>query len=201
MTRMRQRWAGLRAGLALSMLAGAWVAGNAQGAQPVPALDLTKFTGTWYEIARLPNKAEKKCVGDALALYALEDKPGQFSVVNSCSLKDGTPQVRNDSGKQAKNATDGRLQISYFVFFSHKLWVIALDPTYQWAVVGTPNHKQLWVYARTVTLDAGVMAGLQSKAAAQGFDVAKLVMTPQSDRTRRLAAVTPAASGGGGVAR
>lgn len=175
-------------------------AAGAQSVQPVSALDLTKFSGTWYELARLPNKAEKKCVGDVLALYGLEDKANHFSVVNTCSLSDDTPLVRNDSGKRPGKLTDGKLQTSYFVFLSHKTWVLAVDPNYQWAMVGSPNHKNLWIYSRALTLDPAVMADLRSRAAAQGFRVARIVTTPQVNHMRHKEVVRPDGEVSAGVA-
>ena len=197
---MFRPWRSFGSGLLLlgTVLTGAVLAAEAQRAQAVAALDLTRFTGSWYEIARLPYKPEKKCVGDVLTLYGLDDKATSFSVVNTCSLSDGTPLVRNDSGKRAKHTTDGRLATSYFVFLHRQTWVLALDPNYQWALVGSPNHKTLWLYSRTLTMDPALLADLRGRATAQGFDVAKLVMTPQTNPMRRRnEVVTPA----GGVVR
>lgn len=187
------------------MIAGMLLSGiltsGAQSVTPVSALDLTRFTGTWYEIARLPNKAEKKCIGDNLTLYALDDKASHFSVVNTCSLKDDTPQVRNDSGKRTKHATDGRLETSYFVLLHRKTWVIALDSNYQWAVVASPNHKTLWIYSRALKMEDGILADVKSRVSAQGFDPAKLVMTAQNSRPQRNEVVKPNVGDAGEAAR
>ena len=188
-------------GAVVGMVLGSVLACGAQRVTPVPTLDLTKFSGTWYEIARLPTKAEKKCTGDNLTLYALDDKANHFSVVNTCSLKDDTPLVRNDSGKRPKHATDGRLETNYFVVLHRKTWVLALDPNYQWAVVGSPNHKTLWVYSRALKMDDGVLADVKSRVSAQGFNVAKLLMTPQSSRPRRNQIITPTGADAGGAVR
>ena len=91
---------------------------------PFPALDLTRFAGTWYEIARLPDKAEKHCVRDAVVLYALADKPHRLQVVNSCVTRDGSTEIRNASARTAnKKVADGRLKVSSTFPFSTKQWV------------------------------------------------------------------------------
>ncbi len=149
---------------------------QAQSVTPVPALDLARYTGTWYEIERIPNKPEKKCVRDAFLLLAKADKARNFQIVNSCVTADGSTQVRNASAKPAKkNVSDGRIKITYTFPFSSKHWVLAVGPNYEWALVGSPNHKTLWLLSRATTLPPETLADLKSRAAAQGFDPAKLV--------------------------
>jgi len=161
-------------GLGLAGLAGG------QTVAAVPALDLNRYTGTWYEVARYPNKAEKHCVSDAVMLYALADKAKKFQVVSSCATKDGYRNVRNGNGKRADKSEDGRLKVSYSWPFSSKYWVLAIDPEYsEWALVGNPNRKTLWVLSRTGAMRPEVLAEVEAKASAEGFDAAKLVRVTQ----------------------
>ena len=157
--------------------AGLGTAAQAQGsAVAVPQLDLKQFVGKWYEVARLPEKHEKKCVADAVTLYTLRAKAGQFDVVQSCRLQDGTPNTRNFRGKVAnKKSTDGRLKAIYTFPFSHKYWVLGLGEGYSWMLVGSPNHKQLWVLSHTPVLAPEALAAAKAQAASQGFDVGKMV--------------------------
>ena len=165
--------------LKLALLAFAALAlpnAQAQSVTPVPSLDLARYTGTWYEIERIPNKPEKKCVRDAFLLLAKADKAKDFQIVNSCVTADGSTQVRNASARPAKkDATDGRIKITYTFPFSSKHWVLAVGPNYEWALVGSPNHKTLWILSRTTALPPDILADLKSRASAQGFDPAKLV--------------------------
>ena len=158
----------------------------AQSVTALPQLDLNRFTGTWYEVARLPSKPEKHCIGTPLALYALGDKPGRLQVVNSCPIKDGSTSIRNASGKVANKSGDGKLKVSYTFPFSTKQWVLATGQDYDWALVGTPNHKNLWIFSRSATLKPEAMAEAQSKATAQGFNMARLITsnTPEPATTR-----------------
>jgi len=163
------------------LLAGSLLPLEAQKASAVPQLDLNRFSGTWYEIARLPNKAEKKCVSDAFLLYAAKYKPSDFSEVASCQLKGGSADVRNFNGKRAnKKASDGRLKVTTIWPFSAKDWVLAVAPVYSWALLGSPNHKTLWVLSRTASLVPDVLTEAETQAAAQGFNTRKLVMVAQT---------------------
>lgn len=148
---------------------------RAQRATAVPRLDLDKLTGTWYEIAKLPIKSEKKCLSDGTVLYALSDKPNSFQTGTFCTIKHGDHANIGNSGKQGK-AGDGQLKLRHLVILSRKYWVLATDPGFQWALVGTPDHKSLWILARTPTVPAALYTQLQTTAASQGFPVAKLVL-------------------------
>ena len=165
----------------VSMLVSA-VSGHAQAVTAVPTLDLTRFLGQWYEIARLPNKAEKKCAANAFALYAASEKAGHFSEVHSCLVTPGDHDIANQDGRQDKSA-DGKLSVKHLVFLHQKEWILAIDPDYAWALMGDPGHKTLWVLSRTETLAPDLLAAIESKAGAQGFNVGKLVLVRQDVRT------------------
>jgi apolipoprotein D and lipocalin family protein len=151
---------------------------SAQTATPIPKLDLNQYMGTWYQIASYPTKTEKHCLSDAMTLYALGDKRDSFQVVTSCKIKDDNTDSWDSKGKMDK-ASDGKLQVSHFLIFSKKYWVLATGPAYEWSLVGSPNHKCLWVLSRTTTLQPEALAEIKAKAAAEGFDPSKLVIMLQ----------------------
>ncbi len=167
----------------------------AQTVTALPKLDLNRFTGTWYEVARLPSKSEKHCIGMPLALYALGDKPGHLQVVNSCPIKDGSTSIRNASGKVANKTGDGKLKVSYTFPFSSPQWVLATGQDYEWALVGSPNHKNLWIFSRTATIRPDALAEARSKAAAQGFNTARLITSNAPAAAPAPAPVQPAGKG------
>ena len=150
----------------------------AQTVTAVPQLDLDRLAGTWFELALLPNKAEKACLSDALVLYAGADKPHRLQVVNACTMQGGNVNARNADLKPNKKSTDGKLKIIYTWPFSQKYWFLALGANYEWALIGSPNHKTLWILSRTRTLAPDVLADIKTRAAAQGFDPARLVDVP-----------------------
>ena len=153
----------------------------AQTVSAVPKLDLKQYMGVWYEIARFPVKSEKRCTGEGKVLYALGDRPGSFQMGTSCRLKNGTPDEWDANGKMDKLG-DGRLKLSRLELFSTKYWVLALGPAYDWALVGSPNHKTLWVLSRTVTLSPDVLTAIEAKASAEGFETGKLIMVHQAQQ-------------------
>jgi apolipoprotein D and lipocalin family protein len=156
---------------------------NAQAKKQAAAMvhfEMQRYLGRWYEIAHLPGKAEKECVSDGIVLYAEGDKPGRFQFVAACRRKDNSTDSINRSGRAQDKSGDGRLQLQPFWPFWTRYWIFAVGPDYEWALVGTPNRRQLWVLSRQTTLPPAVLAEIERRAAGEGFDPAKLVMTPQS---------------------
>jgi apolipoprotein D and lipocalin family protein len=164
--------------LSLALLL-ATVAGAAgQTPTPVAHLDTETYVGKWYEIAAYPTKADKKCVGDQFSLFAEGDKPRRFEIVTSCRLQDGSVDTHNKDAV-ADKAGDGRMKIKTIWPFSAKQWVLALGSQNEWALVGSPNRKTLFILSRTDTLTPEVLEQIKAEAARQGFDVGKLVMVKQ----------------------
>ncbi len=156
-------------------------AARAQKVTAVPKLDLTRFSTTWYQIARVPTKAEKKCVRDGLVLFASGERPGRLQEVNSCVYQNGFANVQNVNLRtKDKKVLDGRLETTLLFLLHRQQWVLAVGDEYEWALIGSPNHKQLWVLGIKSAMDPEVLAGIKAKAAAEGFDVSKLVLVPQT---------------------
>ena len=150
----------------------------AQTATPVPKLDLNQFMAPWYEIEHYPIKAQKHCVSDERMLYAFGDKRNTFQIVTSCLIKDGNSDSWNSRGKLDKGGS-GAMKVNRIWPLTAKYWVLATGPAYVWALIGSPNHKSLWVLSKSKTLSPDVLAAIQAQASAQGFNSAKLVKTPQ----------------------
>lgn len=160
-----------------------------QTVHAVSTLDLTRYHGEWYKVAHLPIKSEKHCVGDTVILYAARYKPGQFQVVTTCKTKQGLSDVRDMNGRRADKGGDGKLKVTTIWPFSTQEWVLALGNNYEWALVGSPNHKLLWILSRTPALEPEVLAGIKATAAAQGYDTGRLVAIPQQANLPQQAAL------------
>jgi apolipoprotein D and lipocalin family protein len=148
----------------------------------LPTVDLNRFAGSWYEIARLPNKREKGCIADVVDLVALADKKDRLQLVNSCKAKNDYTDVRNANIKAEKNSGGAKLRITYIWPFSDKEWILALGPDYEWLLMGSPNHKALRVLSRDRTMSPETLAEIKQRAASEGYAIDKMKTTLQTQR-------------------
>jgi apolipoprotein D and lipocalin family protein len=153
----------------------------------VPSVDLDRYAGQWYEIARLPNRFQKKCAGEVIANY--ERKPdGDITVLNSCRLEDGSSiQAQGVARLAGKGQTNSVLKVRFapaFLSFIPQVWgdyqIISLSSDYTRALVGDPGREYLWILSRSPRMDSATYDGLIAEANAQGFDAHMLQKTRQS---------------------
>jgi apolipoprotein D and lipocalin family protein len=150
----------------------------------VPSLDLPRYAGLWYEVARLPNRFEEKCAGDVTAEYTLKEN-GRLKVVNRCRRKDGKmTEAAGEARRADRDGPNSRLEVRFapsFLSFLPFVWgdyqVIELAPDYTYAVVGAPDRKYLWVLSRNPRLDEATYLRLLEAARSQGFDVSGMIRT------------------------
>ncbi len=155
---------------------------SAQAATALASVDLNRFAGSWYEIARLPNKREKGCVSDAVDLIALAEKNNHLQLVTSCETKNDYLNVANANIQAEKGSGGGKLKVTYLWPFSEKEWILALGGDYGWVLLGSPNHKDLKVLSRTRSLSPDLLSEIKQKAASEGYATEKLTMTLQTGR-------------------
>jgi apolipoprotein D and lipocalin family protein len=154
--------------------------------QAVPSVDLQRYLGTWYEIARYPNSFQdgrgRRCAAVTARYDARED--GQIEVTNRClDAADGNREIfATARAYPVEGASNARLRVSFFWPFYGDYWVIGLDPAYRWAVVGTPSREFLWVLSRVPDMPAGHYVQAITAARAQGFAIGRLQPTPQPPR-------------------
>lgn len=148
----------------------------------VAKVDVSRYDGRWYEVARYPKWFQKDCTS-ATADYTRK-ADGSIKVVNTCIREDGT---RRDIEGVAKpvDASANRLQVSFPGNWYSKLipvpeegnyWIIDVSPGYRQAIVGTPDRKSLWFLSRSPDLPKATFERMKATAKAQGFDPAKLVI-------------------------
>ncbi|MBM4163160.1 MAG: lipocalin family protein [Lentisphaerae bacterium] len=143
----------------------------------VPAVDLARYAGVWYEIARTPNWFEAKCAGGVQAHYTLDGD--RVRVRNRCLTCDGKVTEARGVARAVPGSGNAKLRVSFFWPFYGDYWILALDPDYQWALVGEPSQRYAWILARTPALDAAVLEETLARAAALGFDREAFLFTRQ----------------------
>ena len=153
----------------------------------VESVDLSRYSGTWYEIARYPNHFQRDCQSDTKAEYTLR-KDGQVQVVNSCRQKDGKTKTARGTAKVADNRTNARLRVTFFWPFYGDYWVIGLSHDYRYAIVGEPKRNYLWILSRTPEMDEATYKEVLDQIREAGYDPGKLIKTPQSPRDAQPAA-------------
>ncbi|MFL6214004.1 MAG: lipocalin family protein [Blastocatellia bacterium] len=159
----------------------------------VPSVDLTRYQGKWYEIARFPNRFEKSCASEVSATYTL-NADNTIRVVNECRKADG--QMKRAEGKARKADKDGptsQLEVRFAPAFLSLLpvvwgdyWVLDLAPDYSYSVVGDESRDYLWILSRTPVMDEVKYQQAVNAAATQGFDVSRLMKTKQNESTALL---------------
>ena len=142
----------------------------------VKNLDLQKFLGTWYEIARFPHNFEKNLQG-VTATYSMRND-GKIKVVNQGYLGSPDGKHKSATGKaRIPNPDDpARLQVSFFLFFYGDYLILELDENYQWAMIGTGSPDYFWILSRKPELDDQVLKKLYESAEKRGYDLSKIEM-------------------------
>ena len=148
----------------------------------VPQVDLARYGGLWYEVARIPNRFQKQCVRGTTAEYALRED-GRIKVVNRCYQEDGRPDEAQGEAKVVDTVTNAKLQVSFVSFLGWRpfwgdYWVIGLDEEYQWAVVGTPDRGYGWILARTPSLGEDVLEQIFAILQQNGYERSAFVLSP-----------------------
>jgi apolipoprotein D and lipocalin family protein len=177
-----------RAAMVVVALSTAFSQGAAPQAPPrtVDAVDLRRYVGTYYEIARFPNRFQKQCAGNVTATYALRSD-GRLDVVNRCKKDDGTvTEARGVARRAARDTSNARLQVRFAPGWLSLLpqvwgdyWVIGTGPDYSYAVIGNPAREFLWILSRVPQMPAVEYQQALEIARRNGYDVNRLVKTRQ----------------------
>lgn len=158
---------------------------HARRAEPplpvVSHVDLERYQGVWYEIARYPHKFEEGCVA-VTATYRLR-QDGKVDVRNECreGSPDGPLRVAEGTARVADPQNRAKLEVTFFWPFYGDYWILALGPEYEYAMVGAPSREYLWILSRTPQMDDELYRRLTQRARELGFDPAHLLKTPQPE--------------------
>jgi apolipoprotein D and lipocalin family protein len=142
--------------------------------QPVASVDLNRYMGKWYEIAKIPNRFQKKCVRGTTAEYNLR-KDGTVMVVNSCLDHNGKQIMAKGIAKVIDPVTNAKLQVSFVRILGVNLfwgdyWILGLDSDYQYAIVGVPNRKYGWILGRKPELSGKRWVAVKNILKNQGYE-------------------------------
>ena len=140
----------------------------------VPHVELKKYLGKWYEIAHLPAKFQEGCT-DTTATYTLSED-GSISVLNECRRSGKVKQAKGKAKVVDKNS-GAKLKVTFFWPFYGDYWIINLGKDYDYAVVGTPNRKYLWILSRTPQMDDKLYSQLTESVKSKGFTINNLIIT------------------------
>jgi apolipoprotein D and lipocalin family protein len=141
---------------------------------PVSAVDLNRYAGLWHEIARIPNRFQRQCVRDNLAVYTFRTD-GSVAVLNQCVKRNGVVDQARGVARVVDRVSQARLKVSLVSFLGWRpfwgdYWIIGLDPDYRWAIVGEPRRRFGWILARTRSLDSTSWTTIQSILERNGYD-------------------------------
>lgn len=149
--------------------------------ETVSFVDLERYAGKWYEIARLEQRFQKGCI-NSTAEYSFRDD-GDIRVVNRCELA-GKNKVKEATGRAwvKDKQTNAKLRVQFVLtglklsFLSGKYWILNLAPDYSHAMIGDPSRKYFWLLSRTPEMEDALLADLTAKAAALGFDTSAFII-------------------------
>lgn len=145
--------------------------------QTVEKVNLQKYLGTWYEIARYEHFFEKDCK-NVSADYSMMDEE-TIKVINRCT-KMKTGEKKEVTGRAyATDDTNSKLKVSFFRPFYGDYWVLVLDENYDYVLVGTPSREYLWILSREKEISVATKNSILEKLPSLGFDESKLIWTIQ----------------------
>ena len=140
----------------------------------VKAVDLNRYLGSWYEIAKYDHVFERG-LDYAMANYTLRED-GKIDVLNT-GIKDG--RAKDAKGIAKTTNIPGLLKVSFFGPFYSDYRIMMLDTNYQYVLVGGSNDKYLWILSRTPQLDDATKALILAEADKRGYDTSKLIWVKQ----------------------
>jgi apolipoprotein D and lipocalin family protein len=140
-------------------------------------VELARYGGTWYEIARMPLWFQRNCLRSQATYGRLET--GEVSVLNECDTAVGGRESIRGRARVVDAKTNAKLEVSFFRPFWGDYWIIDLGRDYEYAVVGHPGRDYLWILSRTPQLEPATLDRVYTILREQGYDPAQFEMTPQ----------------------
>jgi apolipoprotein D and lipocalin family protein len=151
--------------------------------ETVNYVDLKKYIGLWYEIAKIPNSFQDQCIKGTTAEYSIKEN-GEIKVVNSCIDEDGELDEAEGIAKVVDKKSNAKLEVSFVSFLGWRpfwgdYWIIGLDENYKWAIVGHPEREYGWILSRTKEPDDKTMNRIFEILKQKGYNPSDFEMTLQ----------------------
>lgn len=153
--------------------------------ETIASLDVPRYMGTWFEIAKFPNRFQKQCMGHTSARYSLQ-QDGTVQVINRCRLENGEMNSAIGTARHIGPQDSPKLKVrfapawlSFLPLVWGDYWVIDLDEQYQLVAVSEPTREYLWILSRTPSVDAAAYIQMLERLSSKGFEIHKLELTRQ----------------------
>ncbi len=149
----------------------------------VAMVDLERYKGLWYEIAKIPNRFQRKCANGTTAQYALRED-GKIDVINRCFDKEGKIIEAKGIARVVDSESNAKLKVSFVKILGLSLfwgdyWIIGLGEDYEYAIVGIPDRKYGWILSRTPSLSQEKLEETFNILREQGYNPEEFEMTQQ----------------------
>jgi apolipoprotein D and lipocalin family protein len=153
---------------------------------PVPKVDIQKYAGIWYEIAKIPNSFQDHCAYGTTAEYKIEPD-GDIIVINKCYDTEGELDIAEGVANVVDKNTNAKLEVSFVSFlgirpFWGDYWIIGLGENYDYAIIGHPERKYGWILSRTPSLPDEKMKAIFAILIEKGHDRSDFELTDQNNR-------------------
>lgn len=163
--------------------------GSVLASQPDPktvaSVDLNRYKGKWFEIARFPNRFQDQCIGNVTAEYVLQSN-NRVTVINKCAEKNGKTTEAKGEAKIVDSKSNSKLKVrfapkflAFLPFVWGDYWILDLGQNYEYALIGSPDRNYLWILSRNNTLDSATYEKIRQTAQKEGFNTERLVKTSQ----------------------
>lgn len=150
----------------------------------VANVEMDRYAGLWYEIAKFPNRFQKDCTQTTATYELLED--GLISVLNQCVKDDGKTKTAKGKARIADPNTRSKLQVKFFPLAPWgDYWILILDDDYRYSVVGDSDGRYLWILAREPQMDETLYGSLVARLSEMGYlvDLLERTMHPSAKST------------------
>jgi apolipoprotein D and lipocalin family protein len=140
----------------------------------VESVDLQRYVGLWYEVAKIPNRFQAQCVRGTTAEYSIRPD-GRIDVLNRCVTQNGKTDEAKGLAKIEDRTSNAVLKVNFFKLLGLRLfwgdyWILGLGDDYEYAIVGSPDRKYGWILSRTPELAEETLEAIFAQLSDQGFD-------------------------------